>query len=808
MMSIKLTDPPAGLRHPADDDAFQRSIPWADHLLARLLAALCLATAVLAGAASLTGVVEGTAWFPPLVLPVLAVHLASGIARGIRFLRWAAFPAAIAVALVSLLQHPAMELNHFGRTAWQWSRTLFSEAGMQLATQVPPVANSVYIAFTILVLVLAVSLVAELLASFRHLALLVVIPVSFAPIIASLFKPQGAGIAYLALLLLALLGYVALIPHATAGRTGPAGQAMPPAQALGVLGLAATACIGALLAASLWMPGFRSGMLPEGQRPSGDLLASNIDPLIDLGRDLRANSGEPILAYYTTAEQAPYLRTEVIKDLASERWEPSEDLIRSNYAGDTAMATNFSMFNSSQEVLRMLWPAGVASPVLPLPDRSYFVQGIQGDWNWIYETSAARLSGDALAATGELSVAYAPLEISAQMVRSFERVGIDSVPQLPEEYLQLPQDPDNSLEPLLQRTLREAYDGESAPRTDLGKAVALQDFFRAGNFVYSELTPLREGYDGANRQVVEAFLERRQGYCVHFASAMALLAREAGIPSRIVVGYAPGVASGDELIMDESTAQSRLESQLEEGTRLTGYTVSGQQAHAWPELYLNGLGWIPFEPTPGRGYAPSYAPEPTRTLAPGQSTAPEVPTARSVPGDSPATAPSAEATGSSPTNGVPEIRWLLPVLAVLAALGLCLAPWRRRRLRHERLEQVRRGGPGAAPALLAELKAIGADAGAPAGAHESVGDYALRLGEDHPQASEQLQLLKAAVQESFYAGRHPAAGDSKLLLAALEDVKDALRRGLPAGQRLRCLLLPASLRPRHAATEHRHRAKF
>ncbi|MCZ4151106.1 hypothetical protein BZG21_42735, partial [Escherichia coli] len=169
---------------------------------------------------------------------------------------------------------------------------------------------------------------------------------------------------------------------------------------------------------------------------------------------------------------------------------------------------------------------------------SYFVQGIVGDWNWTHETSVARLTGDAMAATNDISVAYSDLDISTQMVRNIGHFGIDAGDQLAGEYLRLPQDPDNTLEPLLQQTLDEAFGDEGKPANDIDAAVALQHFFRSGNFVYSERTPLREGYDGANRRVVEAFLTRRQGYCVHFASAMALLAREAGIPSRIAVGYA------------------------------------------------------------------------------------------------------------------------------------------------------------------------------------------------------------------------------------------------------------------------------
>ncbi len=79
------------------------------------------------------------------------------------------------------------------------------------------------------------------------------------------------------------------------------------------------------------------------------------------------------------------------------------------------------------------------------------------------------------------------------------------------------------------------------------------------------------------REFLDYFLlESRQGYCTYFATAFVLLARAEGIPARYVQGYCVPV---------------------EEGTTL----VYSNMAHAWPEVYLEGAGWIPFEPTPGYG---------------------------------------------------------------------------------------------------------------------------------------------------------------------------------------------------------------
>ncbi|MBR3834727.1 MAG: transglutaminase domain-containing protein [Lachnospiraceae bacterium] len=71
--------------------------------------------------------------------------------------------------------------------------------------------------------------------------------------------------------------------------------------------------------------------------------------------------------------------------------------------------------------------------------------------------------------------------------------------------------------------------------------------------------------------------ESKQGYCTHYATAFTLLARAKGYPARYVQGYCVPM-------LGEKTA-----------------TVTGSMAHAWPEVYIEDVGWIAFEPTPGYG---------------------------------------------------------------------------------------------------------------------------------------------------------------------------------------------------------------
>lgn len=88
--------------------------------------------------------------------------------------------------------------------------------------------------------------------------------------------------------------------------------------------------------------------------------------------------------------------------------------------------------------------------------------------------------------------------------------------------------------------------------------------------------------DGSDDYLGDFLTVTRKGFCQQFASAFAILARLKGFSTRVVVGFLPG-----------STSLSAP----------TTYSVRGTHAHAWPEVYFQGYGWVPFEPTP-RGPAP------------------------------------------------------------------------------------------------------------------------------------------------------------------------------------------------------------
>ncbi len=103
--------------------------------------------------------------------------------------------------------------------------------------------------------------------------------------------------------------------------------------------------------------------------------------------------------------------------------------------------------------------------------------------------------------------------------------------------------------------------------TEAGKIESILNYFKDNQFSYSTETP-------AYTSIAE-FFSQRIGFCEHYASAFTLLARQQGIPSRVVVGF-----MGGEINPYDSTI-----------------TVRDKFAHAWSEVYIKGRGWLRVDPT-------------------------------------------------------------------------------------------------------------------------------------------------------------------------------------------------------------------
>ncbi|MHB1784839.1 MAG: transglutaminase family protein [Acidimicrobiales bacterium] len=160
--------------------------------------------------------------------------------------------------------------------------------------------------------------------------------------------------------------------------------------------------------------------------------------------------------------------------------------------------------------------------------------------------------------------------------------------------------------------------------TPYSRALALQDYFRH-NFEYDLSVP-----PGHSDSAMVRFLDARKGYCEQFAGTFAVMARLAGLPARVAVGFTPGLLGSD-----------------------GRYHVTGGDAHSWPEVLLGAFGWVSFEPTPGRGQPGTQAytgVAPAQTGANGGGTGASTSPAGSGPAPmvtAPASRPQAQSPGSA-----------------------------------------------------------------------------------------------------------------------------------------------------------------
>lgn len=219
-------------------------------------------------------------------------------------------------------------------------------------------------------------------------------------------------------------------------------------------------------------------------------------------------------------------------------------------------------------------------------------------------------------------------------------------PQILSDYTILP-------DHLQEQVFQIAQEAIAGAQTPYDKAYAIQTFLsRSFNYTL-DVDPQPENLD-----FVSTFLlSTREGYCTHFASAMTVLCRMAGLPARYVEGYlAEPDASGHAY-------------------------VTGMHGHAWTEVYFAGFGWLTFDATPAQNRAseppedmlPPETDEPEDTIAPPE----EEPTATPAPEkqpeeqDSPTPAPKEpDAPNQEPENPAKSSLnwlWLLLLLLLLAA---------------------------------------------------------------------------------------------------------------------------------------------
>ncbi|GGZ31555.1 transglutaminase TgpA family protein [Streptomyces poonensis] len=513
-----------------------------------------------------------------------------------------------------------------------------------------------------------------------------------------------------------------------------------------------------------------------GSGSGGGGTISAVNPLVSLRDSLNVDQDRQVMSYRTNTDdtQDMYLRIVSLDKFDGTAWKPAQRRIED--VPDTFPAPRGlgPDIRRTEIETRISAAKDYGQDWLPMPFPATAVD-IGGDWR--YEPVGRTLVGDHGQNTRGMS--YGVRSLIVQPTAEQLAGAPEASAELRREFTDVPR----SLPPVVARTAREVTAGSS---NDYERAVKLQDWFAVGGgFTYDTQVEV-----GSGSAAIARFLRDKEGFCVHFSFAMAAMARTLDIPARVAVGFTPGSPQAD-----------------------GSMTVGLRDAHAWPELYFEGVGWTRFEPTPTRGTTPSY----TRTEAPDGSGLPDVARPSQSAAAEPSAAPSASesctlqqrrldgcgsespaAAADAHDDGPPW--WLYPYpvvpLGVLVVVALPLLPllWRQR-IRAVRLGSHGRTAEGAAAHTLAawqEVTDTAWDFGIAPDESQTPRKAAariVRLGQLDEPATAALHRLAGAVEQVLYAPRpYPVPGvaeDARRVAVALGARADR-------GTRLRALLIPRS----------------
>jgi transglutaminase-like putative cysteine protease len=211
------------------------------------------------------------------------------------------------------------------------------------------------------------------------------------------------------------------------------------------------------------------------------------------------------------------------------------------------------MFNTGQATFRLLYAP--PQPVwISRPGATLTIPADSGKDIISWSASPALLAGETYQVDAVLS------NPTVTQLREASEI----YPQwVTEKYLQLPQ----SFSPRISQLAAEIT---AEAETPYEKVVAVTRYLRDT----IEYAPTIERLPSNQDPLEWILFEYKRGYCVYYASSEVLMLRSLGIPARMAVGFAQG----------ESDTDNR-------------YTVRRLHAHAWPEVYFPGIGWVEFEPT-------------------------------------------------------------------------------------------------------------------------------------------------------------------------------------------------------------------
>lgn len=562
---------------------------------------LLAALATLLGSAALSQVFADAGWLPEVVAVVLAVTAAGLLSRrlGVPALLQPA-PALLAAGVVVCLVYARDTLALLVVPTTATAERLGAILGqglLDVQEQAAPAATTPGLVLLTVLGVAAVATLVDLVAvALRRPAL------AGLPLLALVAVPSGmlpGGVGWWPFLL-AATGWLLLLTEDAGARVARWGTTVRPGarsawseSSLGRVGRRiGVAALGVAVVVPALLPGMQARLLDGG---TGDGIGGSrsrvtYNPLIELAGQLRLPDPRTLLVYRTTDPEPDYLRLTTLDRFDGNGWSASElsgDVREDRVSGGIPVPADVRGARA-REITMTLDPAALDGPWLPLAPFPTRID-IEGPWLWDDGSDTV------FSTRRQLSDIAGSYQVTARRVLP-DPARLRAAQVYPPAIEALAQPPE--VTPYVRRTTEQVVAGA---RTGYDKVVALQAFFRSADngFVYSVDgdVPSTATDDG-----LERFLRVRQGFCQQYASAMAAMVRLLGMPVRVAVGFLPGQQQAD-----------------------GSYRVTTDDAHAWPEVWFAGAGWVRFEPTPrtGRVITPGYTdpqaadvPEPVQPSAP------------------------------------------------------------------------------------------------------------------------------------------------------------------------------------------------
>ncbi|MFK5645168.1 transglutaminaseTgpA domain-containing protein [Ornithinimicrobium sp. LYQ121] len=754
-----------------DEEAFRRGL-WPEALVAAL--------ASLAVAWPLTGLLREDTWLLPGVLLVALVAIVGAVLRTLDVPPSFVSLGQLLLAIGGVAQLYLKDTLWRGlvptRATLDGVTELLQEAGTVLQTYAAPAPTTDGVSFLVVAVLTLTAVSVDSMGVTGRAPASAGIPLAAGFLVSVSNSGQAmepwyfAAVAACWLLMMAQQGHRVLGAWPSADRREAVGddnitQNVPNhrglAQTLGVLSLV-VAVLGASAIPHLPPTFFADGLArdPDARTVSGDAGQVSFTETMDPGQDLRNQSQAPVLSYRTDAT-----RVEPLRVTATERWEDGRWVaptrttaallpVNAPIPTPEGLSGSVEVGEAQIQVLgNALEPPHLAAPG---PLSGLTLEG--GDYRFdptdatvVLQSSAERYSstyltlpaGGALpAGTGDAAADTGAFD---EDLLAVDPASADAVAELAQEVV-------------------------GDVENDLAAAVLMQNHFRSGQYRYSlTLAPAAES-DASDP--IGGFLETGQGYCVQFATAMVMMARGEGIPARMAVGFLPGTTQVD-------------------GTR----KVIAADAHTWPELWISGLGWTRFEPTPGiqSGPPPAYARNPVETgdAAPSTQTVTQTVTPSATP----------EPDAGSRDGLLDQLRDILPILgrvlvgALVLALLMALIPLAGRRYREEGVrsaEDARERVEGQWLLLTRTLGDLGVDE-PPARSPRDMGRHYRAGTALHHSGEQALGRVTATLERARYAAPGAVAdADAERMGEDVREVVDQVRHTTPWNVRANAALLPRS----------------